>query len=77
MENSNAAKIAEIANDVSWIKKDISEIKETLKAVMEGYVTRGEFNPVKTIVYTFAGIILTSFVVGLIAYATAVLKIRV
>ncbi|MFA6006932.1 MAG: hypothetical protein WC764_04395 [Candidatus Paceibacterota bacterium] len=41
-------------------------IDEKLKAVIDNYVTKKEFAPVKIIVYGMVGIILTSVMGGLI-----------
>ena len=45
-----------IANDISYIKRDVAEIKTKLEA---DYVTRQEFEPIKKIVYGMITIILT------------------
>lgn len=48
-----------IANDITYIKDDVKEIKDTLKG---SYVTKDEFEPVKRIVYGLVGLILVSVV---------------
>lgn len=45
--------------DVSYIKKDVTEIKEMLKS---NYVTKEAFNPVKIITYGMTGIALCGVV---------------
>lgn len=40
--------IAVIANDISYIKRDVAEIKTKLD---DDYVTRAEFEPIKKVVY--------------------------
>jgi hypothetical protein len=57
-----------IQNDISYIKSDIKEIKDS---VVTGYVTKDQFEPVKRIVYGLVGLILTSVVVAIV---TLVLK---
>lgn len=52
-----AAKAATDANaallglDIGYIKRDIAEIKESIKSLSGEYITRGEFQPVQRIVY--------------------------
>lgn len=55
--------LAVIANDISYIKADITEIKRKLDA---DYVTREEFDPIKKIVYGIVSLVLTSVVIALI-----------
>lgn len=49
---------------LEYIKRDINDIKETLKA---DYVRRAEFEPVKKVVFGVVGLILSSVIVALIA----------
>lgn len=56
--------IAVIANDISYIKSDISDIKSKLE---KDYVTRPELDPIKKIVYGLVGLILTGVVGALLA----------
>lgn len=44
-----------IANDISWIKQEVKDIKDSLE---KKYVTKEEFWAVKTIVYGGASIVL-------------------
>ena len=53
-----------IANDISYIKRDIVEIKGKLE---KEYVTQDQIDPIKRIVYGLVSIILTSVVVGIVA----------
>ena len=48
-----------IANDISYIRDDLVEIKSTLKG---SYVTKEEFEPIKKIVYGLVGLILIAVV---------------
>lgn len=57
-----------IANDISYMKRDISEIKNT---VQHGYVPIERFAPVEKIVYGLVGLILVG-VGG--AFLTLILK---
>ena len=52
-----------LALDISYIKADLAEIKVQLD---NKYVTKEEFATVRTLVYGFAGLILTSVVLSLI-----------
>ncbi len=63
--NEETTKIAVIANNIEYIKKDVADIKETIS---NEYVRSSEFDPVKKIVYGLVAIIL-------IAFATAIVGI--
>lgn len=53
MENdSNNIKV--IANDISYIKRDVADIKDKLE---NNYVSKDEFTPVRNIVYGLVGIL--------------------
>lgn len=56
--------LSRIKSDLEYIKRDISEIKNTLKA---DYVTREEFSPIKSIIYGLVALLLTGIVGALIA----------
>ena len=56
--------LAVIANDISYIKRDIIDIKEKLN---DDYVTKTEFEPIKKIVYGLVGLILVAVVTALVA----------
>jgi hypothetical protein len=65
MENNDERiTLATLKTDLEYIKRDISEIKSTLKS---DYVTRDEFSPIKSIVYGLVGIVLTAVVGALVA----------
>lgn len=57
-------KLAVMANNIEYIKTDIVEIKNQLKAE---YVTREEYAPVKKLVYGMVGVILVAVVGALLA----------
>lgn len=61
--------ISVIANDINYIKRDVSEIKEKLQ---KNYVSREEFEPIKKVVYGLIGTVLLSFVGALLVYVTKV-----
>ena len=65
MENTDERiTLATLKTDLEYIKRDISEIKSSLRA---DYVTREEFSPIKSIVYGLVGIVLTSVIGALVA----------
>lgn len=51
--------IAILSTDISYIKRDVGEIKTKLE---KDYVTRDEFNPVKWLIFGLAGILLTGVI---------------
>ena len=59
-----ATSVALIVNDMGYIKDSVDEIKKTLKS---DYVTKVEFNPVKSIAFGFVGIIIIAVLGSLIA----------
>lgn len=63
-ENDERISLATIKTDLEYIKRDIGEIKQTLKA---DYVTREEFSPIRSIVYGMVGLILTAVIGALVA----------
>ena len=68
MKDTTQTDIAVMKNDLSYIKREVIDIKVL---VQQEYVTRAEFDPIKKIVYGLVGIILTG-VAG--ALLTLVLK---
>lgn len=52
-----------IANDISYIKRDVVDIKNSLE---KEYVTQDQFDPIKKIVYGMVSVMLTTVVVGLL-----------
>jgi hypothetical protein len=62
-----ASSAAIVATNIDWIKKDITEIKESLKCLNQEYVTQVEFRPIKAIVFGMVGVILVGVVGALLA----------
>jgi hypothetical protein len=62
-----AAAAAVVANDIIHIKTDIAEIKTLIEKMDSRYITRREFDPVKSIVYGLVAIILIAVVGSLVA----------
>lgn len=64
--------IAEIKKDTSYITKELIRIesdyasKASVQSIETDYVSKARFKPVELLVYGFAGIIFTGFVVGLV-----------
>jgi len=52
-----AAAAAVVANDIAYIKADISEIKRSVRDLSGEYITRVEFEPIKRIVYGVVGLL--------------------
>lgn len=51
---STTESLAVLMNDISYIKRDIGEIKDKLE---NNYVSKDEFTPVRNIVYGLVGIL--------------------
>ena len=62
-----AAAAAVVANDIIHIKTEMTEIKSLIEKMDSKYLTRREFEPVKTIVYGLVSIILIAVAGALIA----------
>lgn len=56
--------LEKLETDVQYIRRDLDEIKEKLD---NGFVTKAEFAPVKSIVYGLVGLILTGVTIALLA----------
>lgn len=63
-KETQSTKLAVIANDISYMKSDIHDIKSN---VQQGYVTKDEFDPIKKIVYGLVGLILIAVVGALLS----------
>jgi len=63
VKKSPEVQLAEMAKDVSYIRGEVTEIKQKLE---DDYVTKAEFDPIKKIVYGVVGIILTGVIVALL-----------
>lgn len=61
---TNSGKLDVIANDISYLKDDVREIKAQISS---NYVTKDQFEPVRRLVYGVVGIILTAVIVALVA----------
>lgn len=61
--NNNRTNLDVIQNDISYIKQDIKEIKDS---VVTSYVTKDQFEPIKRVVYGLVGLILTSVVIAVV-----------
>lgn len=63
--------IALIQKDVGYVTRSLDEQREVFinleNTIRQNYVQQSEFKPIKTIVYGFVGLILTSVVGALIA----------
>lgn len=57
--------IAVLTNQIEHIRSDINEIKQMLITQSAQFVTKGEFQPIKMIVFGMVGTILLSFLGGL------------
>jgi hypothetical protein len=63
MKSKDETQLAVICEKVSRIEIDVRDIKDKLE---KDYVTKEEFTPVKTIVYTMIGVILLAVIGALI-----------
>lgn len=69
-------RIALMAKDISYIQRDMSEIKITLKEITGVYITRAEFEEfkrtdfgnVKKIAFGTISLILTAFALGVVNF---------
>lgn len=64
MSTDDEITLGRIKADLEYIKRDIAEIKQNVKV---DYVTREEFQPIKSIVYGMVTIVLTGVIGALIA----------
>jgi len=55
--------VALMAQNIEYIRNDVTEIKHTLKS---DYVTTTEFEPIKKIVFGLVGLVLTMVTVAVI-----------
>ena len=56
-KDNSSTKLAVIANDISYIKTEVQDIKQKLEA---DYITKQEFEPIKKIVYGIVSLILVA-----------------
>lgn len=66
MNESQDVSLGEIARAVKRIEESMRELREELK---NDYITRNEFQPVKSLVYGLVGLLLTGVVIAVIATA--------
>lgn len=68
---TTALNIKYIQRDIEEIKetnkKDVAEIKETLRTMSDHFVTQTEFKPVKSVLFGLIGTILLAFVGAIIS----------
>jgi len=64
MTNQPKTNIDIIANDLSYIRRDLNEIKHKLE---NEYVTRESFEPIKRVVYGLVSLILTGVGLAIVA----------
>jgi len=64
MNTKELIEIAGLAKDITYIKGEVTDIKNKLE---ESYVTKDEFDPIKKVVYGLVGLILTGVVGALLA----------
>jgi len=64
MTNQPKTNIDIIANDLSYIRRDLNEIKHKLE---NEYVTRDSFEPIKRVVYGLVSLILTGVGLAIVA----------
>jgi len=60
----NDTSFAVISNDISYIRRDVSEIKQRLEG---DYVTKEQFAPIQKLVYGLVSLILVAVVGALMA----------
>jgi len=56
--------IAVMANNIEYIKQDITEIKDAMRGLTVTYVSKEEFEPIKRLVYGLIGIVLTAITIA-------------
>lgn len=64
--NEVEVEIAVIATKLSNIETSLAKIEKKLEEDRQSYVTQAQFAPVRIIVYSMVGLILSSFIGGLI-----------
>lgn len=64
MANTQKTEWAIVAKDIEYIKRDMAEIKQSLK---DGYVRRDEFEPIKKIVNLITTIVATAVIGALVS----------
>ena len=64
MNDDQDVTLGEIGRSVKRIESSMEELRRELR---DDYITRNEFQPVKTLVYGLVGLVLTAVVVALVA----------
>lgn len=68
MDESDArVTLGVIHADLKNMKEALNEIKHIIASFKNDYITKEEFAPVKAIVYALVGLVMTGFVLALIA----------
>lgn len=62
-----AAAAATVSNDVTWIKKEVGEMKTLMVNQESRYVTQTEFRPVRNLAYGLVSAILFTVLAALLA----------
>jgi hypothetical protein len=63
-EESQETRLAVMQNDITYIKGEVEDIK---RLVIDGYITKAEFDPIKKIVYGMVALLLTGVVGAILA----------
>jgi len=63
----NKSNIAEIKNDISWIKITLNEIKQSVGGFDDKFITKEEFNPIKKAYYAVIGAVGLSILGGVLS----------
>lgn len=64
---SNEKSVAATAKDTEYIRKELSELRHNTDRMMNEFITRQEFDPIKRLVYGAVGVILMAFLVAIAA----------
>ncbi len=65
LDRNGKVKLAVIAKDLEYIKEDVKQILEKLEL---NYVTQIEFKPVRLVVYSIVGLLLTTIIGALVRF---------
>jgi hypothetical protein len=63
--------LAQLDLKLDYIKSEVSDIKSRLE---KNYVTQDQFSPVRNLVYGMVGVVMVSFIAGLVALLWRVAK---
>ena len=59
--------IAEISKDITFIRSTVERLEKSIDDIKESYVTKDEFNPVKSIAYGMVSIVLVTVIGALLS----------